>query len=67
MAVYWLERLIEDMVPWSFAQSHEVTIADVTGTVRARRAAAGRGRGVYTHQAPLEIPGTTLHPRAPTA
>ena len=60
VAVYWLERLIEDMVPWSFSQSHEVTIADVTGTVRARRAAAGRGRGVYTYQAPLEIPGTTL-------
>lgn len=60
VAVYWLERLIEDMVPWSFAQSHEVTISDVTGTVRARRAAAGRGRGVYTHQGPLEIPGTTL-------
>ncbi|MBL0141931.1 MAG: PAS domain S-box protein [Betaproteobacteria bacterium] len=60
VAVYWLERLLEEMVPWSFAQSHEVTIGDVTGTVRARRASAGRGRGVYTHQAPLEIPGSTL-------
>ena len=60
VAVYWLERLLEEMVPWSFAQSHEVTLVDVTGAVRARRAAAGRGRGVYTHQAALEIPGTTL-------
>lgn len=60
VSVYWLERVLEEMVPWTFAQSHEVTIGDVTGTVRARRAAAGRGRGVYTHQAPLEIPGTTL-------
>ena len=61
VAVYWLERVLEEMVPWNFAQSHEVTLADVTGTVRARRASAGRGRGVYTHQAPLEIPGTTLN------
>jgi len=60
VAVYWLERLLEEMVPWTFAQDHEVTIGDVTGTVRARRAAAGRGRGVYTHQASLEVPGTTL-------
>jgi two-component system sensor histidine kinase DctS len=60
MAVYGLERLIDDMVPWAFAQSHEVSIADVTGTVRARRAAAGRGRGIYTHQVLLEIPGTSL-------
>ncbi len=60
VAVYWLERVLEEMVPWTFAQSHEVTIGDVTGTVRARRASAGRGRGVYTHQVPLEVAGTTL-------
>lgn len=60
VAIYWLERLLDEMVPWTFAQSHEVTISNVTGTVSARRASAGRGRGIYTHQAPLEIPGTTL-------
>jgi two-component system, LuxR family, sensor histidine kinase DctS len=60
VAVYWLERALDEMVPWNFAQSNEVTLSDVTGTVKARRSAAGRGRGVYTHQAPLEIPGTTL-------
>ncbi|MGE0356298.1 MAG: sensor histidine kinase [Burkholderiales bacterium] len=60
VAVYWLERALDEMVPWSFAQSHEVTLSDVTGTVQARRASAGRGRGVYTHQTPLEIPGATL-------
>ena len=60
VAVYWLERLLGEMVPWTFAQSHEVTIGDVAGTVRASHSPAGRGRGVYTHQAPLEIPGATL-------
>ncbi len=60
VAVYWLERVLDGMVPWSFAQAHEVTLSDVTGTVHARRTSAGRGRGVYTYQTPLEIPGVTL-------
>lgn len=60
VAVFSLERLLEEMVPWTFAQSHEVVIADVTGTVKAARASAGRGRGIYTYQAALDLPGTTL-------
>jgi two-component system sensor histidine kinase DctS len=60
VAVFSLERLLEEMVPWTFAQANEVVIADVTGTVKASRASAGRGRGIYTHQAALELPGATL-------
>jgi two-component system sensor histidine kinase DctS len=60
VAVFALDRLLEDMVPWSFAQRHEIVITDVAGTVKARRASAGPGRGIYTHQATLEPPGTTL-------
>jgi len=59
-AAFSLERLLEEMVPWSFAQGHEVTLSDVTGTVRARRASAGAGRGIYTHQAPLDLPGAAM-------
>src|SRR2546422_45190 len=51
---------VEDMVPWSLAQEYAFTLADVTGTARARRAAVGPGRDVYTHQEPLELFGTTL-------
>ncbi|HET9653325.1 MAG TPA: PAS domain S-box protein, partial [Usitatibacter sp.] len=60
MAVYLLDRVLEEMVPWDFAQEHEVTLSDIAGTVRARRVSTGRGRGVYTDQEPLELSGTTL-------
>ena len=63
VAVFSLERLIEEMVPWTFAQSHEVVVSDVTGTVKASRASGGPGRGIYTHQVALDIPGTTLNLR----
>lgn len=60
VAVFSLERLLEEMVPWTFAQSHEVIVSDVTNTVKATRASAGPGRGIYTHQVALDVPGTTL-------
>ncbi|MBK7660193.1 MAG: response regulator [Betaproteobacteria bacterium] len=60
VAVFSLERLLEEMVPWTFAQSHEVIVSDVTNTVKARRASAGPGRGIYTHQVAVDVPGTTL-------
>src|SRR5205807_497120 len=60
VAVYGLDRLLEEMVPWSFAQEHEIALADISSTVRGHRASKGKGRGVYTHQEPLELPGVTL-------
>ncbi len=60
VAVFSLERLLEEMVPWSFAQGHEVSLSNVTGTVKARRASGGPGRGIYTHQVPLDLAGTAL-------
>lgn len=60
VCMYALDRLLEEMVPWSFAQENEITLSNVAGTVRARRASVGRGRNVYTHQEPLELAGVTL-------
>ena len=60
VAVLSLERLLEEMVPWTFAQGHELIVSDVTGTVKARRASGGAGRGIYTHQVAFDIPGSTL-------
>jgi two-component system sensor histidine kinase DctS len=60
VAVYSLERLLEEMVPWNLAQDYEFKLSDVTGTLRARRVAAGQGRGIYRHQEPFELAGTTL-------
>ncbi len=64
VAAYALDRLLEEMVPWNLAQDYEFTLSDVTGTLHARRAAARPGRGLYTHQEPLELAGTTLLLRA---
>jgi two-component system sensor histidine kinase DctS len=64
VAVYSLDRLLDQMVPWNLAQDYEFTLSDVTDTLRARRAAAGPGRGVYKQQEPLELGGTTLLLRA---
>lgn len=64
VAAYALDRLLEEMVPWNLAQDYEFTLSDVTGTLHARRAAARPGRGLYTHQEPLEFAGTTLLLRA---
>ncbi len=60
VGIYSLDRLLEEMIPWNLAQDYEFTLSDVAGTVRARRASVGPGRGVYTHQEPLELGGTTL-------
>jgi two-component system sensor histidine kinase DctS len=60
IAVYSLDRLLEEMVPWNLAQDYEFTLSDVTGTLRAHRASGGPGRGLYKHQEPLELAGTTL-------
>jgi len=60
VAVYSLDRLLEEMVPWNLAQDYEFSLSDVTRTQNARRAALRPGRGVYTHQEPLELGDTTL-------
>lgn len=57
---YALDRTLEENVPWWFAQDHEVTLSDQNESVRAVRAASGPGRGIYTHQTPIELRGPTL-------
>jgi two-component system sensor histidine kinase DctS len=59
VGIYSLERLLQEMLPWNLAQDYEFSLSDVAGTVQARRAARP-GRGVYTHQVPLEFGATTL-------
>jgi two-component system sensor histidine kinase DctS len=60
VAIYSLDRLLEEMVPWHLAQDYEFSLSDVTRTQSARRAALRPGRGVYTHQEALELGDTTL-------
>ena len=60
VASYSLPSILNEMVPWWFAQDNEVIIADQDDNILDRRAAGGPGRGVYTHRRPLDLPGVTL-------
>lgn len=60
IARYRVAALLDEMVPWWFAQDNEILLTDNGDTVFARRAAGGPGRGIYTHQRSLDLPGTSL-------
>ncbi len=60
VATYQTADLLEEMVPWWFAQDNQVTLIDRDDKVLARRAAAGPGHGVYTHKRALDLPGATI-------
>ena len=59
-ATYHLTRLLDETVPWWFAQDNALSLLDRDERSVAQRAAAGPGRGVYTHKRPLDMPGATL-------
>ena len=60
---YALQNILDEMVPWWFAQDNEIVLTDNDDTVFARRAAGGAGRDVYTHRYGLELPGAGLYLR----
>ncbi|TFW26583.1 PAS domain-containing sensor histidine kinase [Massilia arenosa] len=60
VATYDLPALLAEMVPWWFAHENQVTLTDRDEKLLARRAAAGPGRGVYTHKHAMDLPGATL-------
>ena len=60
VASYQASALLEEMVPWWFAQDNQVSLVDRDDKVLARRAAAGPGHGVYTHKRALDLPGASI-------
>ncbi len=60
---YTLQNILDEMVPWWFAQDNEIILTDNDDTVFARRAAGGAGRDVYTHRYGLELPGAGVYLR----
>ncbi|MEO8406892.1 MAG: PAS domain S-box protein [Oxalobacteraceae bacterium] len=60
---YALQDILDDMVPWWFAQDNEIALTDNDDTVFAKRAAGGIGRGVYSHRHALELPGAAVYLR----
>ena len=59
VATYDLKTLLDETVPWWFAQDNAVALLDARRHVVAQRAAGGPGRGVYTHNRPLDLPAPT--------
>lgn len=60
---YSLSSILEEMVPWWFAQDNEIAFTSNDDEVFAKRAAGGPGRNVYIHRHMLELPGATVYLR----
>ena len=60
VATYHLKLLLDETVPWWFAQDNVTSLINRDDAVVAQRAAAGPGRGVYTHKRELDLPGANL-------
>lgn len=60
VASYAVVRILNEMVPWWFAQDNEISLTDTDDNVVARRTSGGAGLNVYTHRREMELPGLTL-------
>jgi two-component system sensor histidine kinase DctS len=60
VATYSMPGILEQLVPWWFAQENEILLLNNNDTPIAQRAPAGPGRNVYTHRRTLDLPGTIL-------
>lgn len=60
---YAMQDILNQMVPWWFAQDNEIVLTDNDDSMFALRAGGGKGRGVYTHRHALELPGAAVYLR----
>ncbi len=60
IASYQTSSILDQMVPWWFAQDNEIILADSDDGIIEKRAAGGPGRGVYTHRRALDLQGVNL-------
>ncbi|MFZ6758108.1 ATP-binding protein [Undibacterium sp. Ji50W] len=60
MISYRMSGILDELVPWWFAQDNQITITDIDDRILAERAAGGSGKNVYTHSRALELPSLTL-------
>jgi two-component system sensor histidine kinase DctS len=60
VATYNLKVLLDESVPWWFAQDNALALIDRDDRVVAQRHAGGPGRGVYTHKHALDLPGAQI-------
>ena len=60
IATYGLTSLLDETVPWWFAQDNAISLVDRDDVALAQRAGAGPGRNVYTHKRELDLPGASV-------
>ena len=60
VATYTTASILDQLVPWWFAQENEILLTDSDDTVLDRRASGGPGRNVYTHSRALDLPGVAI-------
>jgi two-component system sensor histidine kinase DctS len=60
VATYQTSALLDEMVPWWFAQDNQVTLVDRDDKVLARARRGRPGHGVYTHKRALDLPGASV-------
>lgn len=60
IASYLASSILDDMVPWWFAQDNEIALTDINDVIIHKRASGGAGRGVYTHRRALNLAGVSL-------
>jgi two-component system sensor histidine kinase DctS len=60
VATYSLKVLLNETVPWWFAQDNALSLLDRNDVVVAARADGGPGRGVYTHRRAFDLPGASI-------
>ncbi|MGJ9416973.1 sensor histidine kinase [Massilia sp. CMS3.1] len=60
LATYSLKVLLDETVPWWFAQDNALALLDRNDMPVAARADGGPGRGIYTHRRPLDLPGASI-------
>ncbi|MFZ6689162.1 ATP-binding protein [Undibacterium sp. SXout11W] len=57
---YRTSGILEELVPWWFAQDNQISLVDIDDKVYATRASAGLGKNVYTHNRTLDLPDLPL-------
>lgn len=60
IATYGLTALLDETVPWWFAQDNAISLVDRDDVALAQRAGAGPGHNVYTHKRELDLPGASV-------
>jgi two-component system sensor histidine kinase DctS len=60
VATYLTSSILNQLVPWWFAQDNEIVLTDSDEITIEKRAAGGPGLNVYTHRRALDLPGVNL-------